>query len=120
MPSVRRPAAARRQVLSRVRTPAVREIQWFLPPPVPQSYVRKHLAEKILTPRSALEGEDKPVTVLFADLRGSMELLAEGFMAVTPLGPVPVKGRTAAIELYELTGAPPHRSRLVTAAAPRL
>jgi class 3 adenylate cyclase len=71
-------------------------------------------------PRSALEGEDKPVTVLFADLRGSMELLAEGFMAVTPLGPVPVKGRTAAIELYELTGAPPHRSRLVTAAAPRL
>jgi hypothetical protein len=29
----------------------------------------KHLAEKILTSRSALEGERKQVTVLFADLR---------------------------------------------------
>jgi class 3 adenylate cyclase len=35
---------------------------------------RKHLAEKILTSRSALEGERKQVTVLFADLRGSMDL----------------------------------------------
>jgi predicted ATPase/class 3 adenylate cyclase len=32
---------------------------------------------KILTSRSALEGERKQVTVLFADLKGSMELLAE-------------------------------------------
>ena len=37
----------------------------------------KHLAEKILTSRSALEGERKQVTVLFADLKGSMELLAD-------------------------------------------
>src|SRR5215475_10928679 len=36
-----------------------------------------HLAEKILTSRSALEGERKQVTVLFADLKGSMELLAD-------------------------------------------
>ena len=36
-----------------------------------------HLAEKILMSRSALEGERKQVTVLFADLKGSMELLAE-------------------------------------------
>jgi class 3 adenylate cyclase len=36
-----------------------------------------YLAEKILTSRSALEGERKQVTVLFADLKGSMELLAE-------------------------------------------
>src|SRR5262245_59154241 len=37
----------------------------------------KHLAKKILTSRSALEGERKQVTVLFADLKGSMELLAD-------------------------------------------
>ena len=36
-----------------------------------------YLAEKILTSRRALEGERKQVTVLFADLKGSMELLAE-------------------------------------------
>jgi class 3 adenylate cyclase/predicted ATPase len=40
-------------------------------------YTPKHLAEKILTSRSALEGERKQVTVLFADLKGSMELLAD-------------------------------------------
>src|SRR6266478_9546983 len=42
----------------------------------PQSYIPKHLAEKILTSKAALEGERKQVTVLFADLKGSMELLA--------------------------------------------
>jgi class 3 adenylate cyclase len=36
------------------------------------------LAEKILTSKAALEGERKQVTVLFADLKGSMELLADG------------------------------------------
>jgi class 3 adenylate cyclase/tetratricopeptide (TPR) repeat protein len=36
-----------------------------------------HLAEKILQSRSGLEGERKQVTVLFADLKGSMELLAD-------------------------------------------
>jgi predicted ATPase/class 3 adenylate cyclase len=41
----------------------------------PEAYTPKHLAEKILTARSALEGERKHVTVLFADLKGSMELL---------------------------------------------
>src|SRR5262245_40788424 len=40
----------------------------------PESYTPKHLAEKILTSRAALEGERKQVTVLFADLTGSMEL----------------------------------------------
>jgi class 3 adenylate cyclase/tetratricopeptide (TPR) repeat protein len=35
------------------------------------------LAEKIMTSRAALEGERKQVTVLFADLRGSMELLVD-------------------------------------------
>jgi predicted ATPase/class 3 adenylate cyclase len=43
----------------------------------PESYTPKHLAEKILTSRTALEGERKLVTVLFADLKGSMELLAD-------------------------------------------
>jgi class 3 adenylate cyclase/tetratricopeptide (TPR) repeat protein len=43
----------------------------------PGAYTPKHLAEKILTSRSALEGERKQVTVLFADLKGSMELLAD-------------------------------------------
>ena len=41
------------------------------------SYTPKHLAEKILTSKAALEGERKQVTVLFADLKGSMELLAD-------------------------------------------
>jgi class 3 adenylate cyclase/tetratricopeptide (TPR) repeat protein len=40
----------------------------------PRSYTPKHLAEKILTSRSALEGERKQVTVLFADVKGSMDL----------------------------------------------
>src|SRR5216110_1324644 len=43
----------------------------------PESDVPKHLAEKILTSKSAMEGERKHVTVLFADLKGSMELLAD-------------------------------------------
>jgi len=40
----------------------------------PRSYTPKHLADRILTARSALEGERKQVTVLFADVQGSMEL----------------------------------------------
>lgn len=43
----------------------------------PQPPMPSYLAEKILTSRSALEGERKQVTVLFADLKGSMELLAD-------------------------------------------
>ncbi|MFQ5521138.1 MAG: hypothetical protein ACE5FK_07055 [Candidatus Methylomirabilia bacterium] len=46
-------------------------------PPQAKSYTPKHLAEKILTSKTALEGERKQVTVLFADLKGSMELLAD-------------------------------------------
>jgi len=42
----------------------------------PQSYTPKHLADRILTSKAAVEGERKQVTVLFADLKGSMELLA--------------------------------------------
>src|SRR5437879_1962730 len=43
----------------------------------PQSYTPPYLAEKIFMSRTALEGERKQVTVLFADLKGSMELLAD-------------------------------------------
>ncbi len=41
----------------------------------PESYTPKHLAERILTSKAAIEGERKQVTVLFADLKGSMELV---------------------------------------------
>ena len=41
----------------------------------PLAYTPAYLAEKILTSRSALEGERKQVTVLFADLKGSTELI---------------------------------------------
>jgi class 3 adenylate cyclase len=47
------------------------------PAPAPLAYTPPYLAEKILTSRTALEGERKQVTVLFADLKGSMELLAD-------------------------------------------
>ena len=43
--------------------------------------------------------------------------LAEGYIEVRPLGPVPVKGLDAPVEVYELTGAGPLRSRLHAAAA---
>jgi len=43
----------------------------------PETYTPRHLAERILLSKSALEGERKQVTVLFADLKGSMELLAD-------------------------------------------
>jgi class 3 adenylate cyclase/tetratricopeptide (TPR) repeat protein len=46
-------------------------------PPSPRSYTPPHLAERIISSRGALEGERKQVTVLFADLKGSMELLAD-------------------------------------------
>ena len=45
-----------------------------LPARTPAAYTPRHLAEKILTSRSALEGERKQVTVLFADVTGSLDL----------------------------------------------
>jgi class 3 adenylate cyclase/tetratricopeptide (TPR) repeat protein len=47
------------------------------PAPAPRTYTPKHLAERILTSKAALEGERKQVTVLFADVKGSTELLAD-------------------------------------------
>ena len=43
----------------------------------PEAYTPRHLADRILTSKASLEGERKHVTVLFADLKGSMELLAD-------------------------------------------
>ncbi|PYM19000.1 MAG: hypothetical protein DMD78_26260 [Candidatus Rokuibacteriota bacterium] len=43
--------------------------------------------------------------------------LAEGFIAVKPLGPVPIKGLPSPIPIFELTGPGPIRSRLQRAAA---
>ena len=58
--------------------------QALAPPPTPatrfaspQSYTPKHLVEKILTSRTALEGERKQVTVLFADVSGFTALSAQ-------------------------------------------
>jgi class 3 adenylate cyclase/tetratricopeptide (TPR) repeat protein len=42
--------------------------------------------------------------------------LVEGFVAVKPLGPVPVKGLADAVEVYEVTGPGPARTRLQAAA----
>ena len=43
----------------------------------PDAYTPKHLAERIINSKASLEGERKQVTVLFADLKGSMGLLAD-------------------------------------------
>ena len=51
------------QALTSPPTPAARFAS-------PKSYTPPHLAEKILTSRTALEGERKQVTVLFADVSG--------------------------------------------------
>jgi hypothetical protein len=40
--------------------------------PDPRAYTPKHLAERILTSRGAIEGERKQVTVFFADVTGSI------------------------------------------------
>jgi class 3 adenylate cyclase len=72
VPNLRRRQPAHREVLPQVPGFARRESR--VDSPHPASYTPKHLADKILTSRSALEGERKQVTVLFADVKGSMEL----------------------------------------------
>ena len=70
----------------------------------PHSYTPKHLAERILESKVALEGERKQVTVLFADLQSSMELLAdrdpeEGRKILDPV----LEQMMAAVHRYEGT-----------------
>ena len=45
--------------------------------PSPESYTPRHLAEKVLASRDAIAGERKQVTVLFADIKGSTELVRD-------------------------------------------
>ena len=47
--------------------------------PEPRAYTPRHLADKVLTSRSALEGERKELTVLFADVKGSLGLAGSQF-----------------------------------------
>src|SRR5262245_32832536 len=47
------------------------------PTQAPLTYTPPYLAEKILTSKSAMEGERKQVTVLFADLKGNTELIRD-------------------------------------------
>ena len=62
-------------------------------PPDPRAHTPDYLAEKVRGSRSALQGERKQVTVLFADVTGSMDLaeridpeewrrIMEGFFAI--------------------------------------
>ncbi len=62
------PAAAR--FCDSCGTPVEAAAAAAAPARTPGSYTPQHLAEKILTSRSALEGERKQVTVLFADVAG--------------------------------------------------
>src|SRR5262249_7622705 len=43
----------------------------------PIVYTPQHLADRILVSKAVLQGERKQVTVLFADMKGSLELLAD-------------------------------------------
>ena len=63
-------------VLVWVDLPSTLPVQALPVSPVrePLGYTPKHLADKILQSKSALEGERKQVTVVFADVKGSMEL----------------------------------------------
>jgi tetratricopeptide (TPR) repeat protein len=61
-----------------------------------------------------MEQTANPGTIL---LTADALRLAEGFVQVQPLGPTPVRGLKAPIEVYELTGASPVRTRLQAAAA---
>jgi predicted amidophosphoribosyltransferase len=73
-----------------------REGQASAPQREPRAYTPKHLADKILTSRSALEGERKQVTVLFADVKGSMELAEH--LGPEGLGPITVGGDDARLQ----------------------
>jgi hypothetical protein len=73
----------------------------------PQSYTPAHLAARIIESREAIEGERKRVTALFADLKGSMELLADRDPEEARLLLEPVLERMMeAVHGYEGTGEP--------------
>ena len=74
---LRHGAATERQVLSGVRATGRLGRRRSSSLHVARVLYPRHLAEKILTSKGALEGERKRVTVLFADLKGSTELIAD-------------------------------------------
>jgi class 3 adenylate cyclase len=85
-----------------------------------QAYTPAHLAEKILTARPALAGERKQVTVLFADLKDSTELIRglDPEAAQQLLDPA-IHGMMEAVHRFEGTvnqvlgdGIMPQRTRL--------
>ncbi len=80
----------------------------------PRSYTPKHLADKILQSKSALEGERKQVTVLFADVKGSTELAEELARWAGPAGDDRSFERELreAHRLYTEIGATGHAERL--------
>ena len=82
-----------------------------LPPErAPRDYTPKHLAQKILQSKSTLEGERKQVTVLVADVKGSMELAEQ----------VDAARRAelrSALDVYTAIGATGHLARIEGALA---
>ena len=71
LPQLRQRTVRDREVLRGLWAASGRQRICAGSPRAPQSYTPKHLAEKILNNRSALEGERKQVTVLFVDIVGS-------------------------------------------------
>jgi class 3 adenylate cyclase/tetratricopeptide (TPR) repeat protein len=59
------------------REPAAPTAAAPAPQRTPRDYTPAHLAEKILRSKSALEGERKQLSVMFADVQGSMELAGQ-------------------------------------------
>src|SRR5262249_52835426 len=62
---------------------------------------------------SRMEQLARPGSILLT--RATVELV-EGYVTVKPLGPVSVKGMARAVDVYEVTGAGPARTRLQAAA----
>ncbi|MFQ5946438.1 MAG: AAA family ATPase, partial [Anaerolineae bacterium] len=65
---------------------------------------------------SRIEEMAMPGSIL---ITGDVLRLAEGYVQVKPIGPVTVKGLKHPVEVHEVTGAQPVRTRLQTAAASR-
>ena len=59
----------------RLQPPPISGVRARVPDTAPLAYTPPHLTDKILASRPALEGERKQVTVLFADLKDSTELI---------------------------------------------
>jgi class 3 adenylate cyclase len=66
------PLGPRKTILKAIN--ALRTSDTIAPSRSPDSYTPKHLAEKNLASKSALEGERRQLTVLFCDIVGSTEL----------------------------------------------